>query len=83
MNFLNKKNPTVISGLLAACNYDLCALEGQLSKQNSYKCSIYTTLTKNCFDFAYSKNIVMNLSGWRDLVNCRKIFRNLSFYQNF
>jgi hypothetical protein len=66
----------VINGMITACNYDLCALEGQSSKQNELRCSIFSTFTKKCYDYGFTNNINFNFAGWRDAVQCRKLTFN-------
>ena len=57
----------------------MCALEGNSTEQNMYRCSIYTTLVQLCNELAFSENLKLNLAGWRLATNCRR----LSFFLIF
>lgn len=68
-----------VSGLQLACAFDMCALEGSAT-QDAFRCSIYTVLVSFCYDFANTKGLNFNLTGWRNATNCRKLNLRNSMY---
>jgi hypothetical protein len=52
----------------------MCSLEQKLVEQNNLRCSHMQKFVGQCYDFANNNKLTFNFAGWRDKVNCRKIF---------
>jgi hypothetical protein len=75
--FIYKKilNSSYITSAFNDCQFDMCALESNSTQQNGMRCSSYTSFVSSCYAEAKKRNLIINITGWRTLTNCRKLHK--------
>ncbi|CAF0928390.1 unnamed protein product, partial [Brachionus calyciflorus] len=56
----------ILNNLYDSCMFDMCALEGNSTAQNEYKCKAYEELTDKCYESISSLSQI----NWRTLAGC-------------
>ena len=71
MIFLKNIDPSIVEGEVRACQFDLCALEGDKT-QETFRCNAMESFNKKCLDLANKLNLKWKFN-WRNVTNCRKL----------
>lgn len=65
---ISKMDPKILEGVISACIFDMCALEGS-PNQIQFKCNSLQEFADLCYELTNVKSI-----NWRTATGCRKLF---------